>query len=267
MGSIFFDGTTDYFTLSGSAIENEPLTMWAWVKVPVVTGSAQIWDCSNSGANEFFSLELNGGKAQCSARRSNGATGSAIVTNAALINEWTFVAGVFTSDTSRTAYQYSNGGWQSASDTTSIVQISSASPTTRLGAKVTGFYSDFKGQMFRPGIASRALSFEDLILMAFNPRWNTRSEYLIWCEDQGQMINYSSTGPKDGTKNGTPFQIIEDQPFVEPGFPTIRAPKVTMTRSPVFGTSGGWVRGFVLGKAPAAGAATNAPRLTLMGVG
>jgi len=163
------NGTSDYFPLGFTPVNQLPLTMACWFNPDdVATKYALMGLGVNSGGNERISLIADGSAAGdpvgAEARNSSSTTATATTSTSFQTGSWQHAAGVFTSTTSRRAFL--NGGG-AASNSTSI-SFASAIDRLHVGARLSvGVASNlFKGKIAEAAMWNVALTDDEVAALA-----------------------------------------------------------------------------------------------------
>ena len=193
-GRNFVSASSQYAEVSMSP-PNVPLTIAAWVR-PSVTNVVQSVAVVGTGVSTRCQLYIDSTcKPTVVTVETGGGNTSATASNGTPINQWSHVAGVFASQTSRTAYL--NGG-SSGNNTTS--RLMGTPDRIIIGARwntsTLGGY--FSGDIAEVGVWNVALSTDDLAALAAGAKpYRVRPDALVfYCPLWGQSSPAMNiTGP------------------------------------------------------------------------
>lgn len=165
----FVRASSQYLQASSAPAQGTPMTLAAWVQ-PSATNVAQVALCvsaANPSAGHRHVIGISGGGLWRAATRAvvaGAATTVNALGNSATANEWTHLAGVFPSLSSRSVY--ANGSVQ-ATTTTTISSIDTFARTT-VGADVdgAGISAYFGGLIAEVGIWSVALTADEIVSLS-----------------------------------------------------------------------------------------------------
>lgn len=159
-----FNDSTDYLEYAGAARAALPVTMACWVNADLVGADAAV-SLSTATALNSISIQLtNTGVLRARSSTTGGVVASADTTATVSANTWAHIAGVFTSNTSRTAYI---DGGNAVTNTTSNNPSASSFNTTNIGVRYeTSRANYFGGEIAEVGIWSVALTAAEIASLA-----------------------------------------------------------------------------------------------------
>jgi hypothetical protein len=155
-----FNGTSQYLEVS-TAVANRPCTMSAWAYLDAVNNPRDIVSVSSKTTLSVLRLNVNSGQYRITDQGNVSAVANGAVVTA---NLWNHYAGVFASESSRTAY---TNGIAGATNTTTVAAIT---PTvTSVGAWFQGTSSPIQfldGRIAEVGIWDVALTAAEISSLA-----------------------------------------------------------------------------------------------------
>ena len=198
-----FDGVDDKVTIAVDPVDDEPITMAAWVKLDTTTQVGGIWNIEGDGAgsgNEGFGLLVVNGEFWAYAQDA-GSFDKAASTSTLNTTDWWHVCGVFRSRTDREIYI---NGTSEGTNTTDVFPNATFIDNACIGNRAnTNNDQDFSGKIADVRVYDADIGATEIANLAAGTDYQTN---LVghWLLNSDDVLDYGSGG-NDGTNDGSTY--------------------------------------------------------------
>ena len=199
-----FDGVDDKVTIAAAPLDDEPITISAWVKLDTITQVGGIFNIEGDDGSQnagFGLLIVNGAFWAYAQKSSPSVFDYAASTSTLNTTDWWHVCGVFRSSTDREIYI---NGTSEGTNTTNVLPNATIIDNACIGNRAnTNNDQDFAGKIADVRVYDADIGATEIANLAAGTDYQTN---LVghWLLNSDDVLDYGSGG-NDGTNDGSTY--------------------------------------------------------------